>query len=668
LNEKRERGIALSGGAGIRMSRMRNGLLNGEELRSSLRRRLERGSAVPLRKGPACVAHSLAVILLLFSLFAAASPWPLSHLNPNAPQLRGQTFNVKDYGAKGNSRVSNHGSMDRGSATLTCPDCSFTNADVGKKVYVYGASSAPYAVSLGTNIQGVSSPASATLAAPATQSSSGALVQIVGTNDTEAILAARDAACAAATVTNPAVLSFPTGGVYSLNGKVIRPCSYLRITGAGTILQVSLASGRSAGQGGSVIVFPGSSTGRWCNGGTMSPGSNVLRYGNQGDTPCNFTRADVGSGVIVVYADQNYLPLYATIRNYVSDTQVILNRPAQTAVPVTSSGFGKVGTFVQIGGTPIANIEIDHLTLMNVTTAYPPDRILGIGIVAFGADNSSFKQNVRVHDLTVMTASINCLGGNNGVLDQFSFQHNTLIGCADAAIYVAGASSRGIVSNNTIENVDFPGLAPNAIGQVLQMGILVKNASNVIFANNTVHIDTGEGGIMFGDFPQFRNEVQNNTITVTSQRNAVVGIGGNTGDHILLTGNRIECQAPGKGIWFYSNAVSNIEVTGNIIRNCTAAIKFDGTGSGIGPISLKLSANQIMECHDGIRLEGVGGVNVVENNKLRGCSGLPWLVVGSQRGSITYFTADNATDNSSAGSPKFDNSVRRLPKGKSPPQ
>jgi hypothetical protein len=622
-------------------------------------------------KSPTCaVARALALIVMLLALGPPLAARPRSRPHVYEPQVLAQTFNVRDYGAKGDSRISTHGSINSGSSTLTCAECSFTNTDIDKKIYVYGASSAPDALSLDSTIQRVLSPTSVILVAAATQSTSGALIQVVGTNDTQAILAARDAACASATPSKPAVLLFPTGGVYTLNGKVIEPCSNLRITGPGTILQANLNAGRAAGQGNPVIVFPGSSTGRFCSGGTMTPGSNVLRYGSQGDRPCNFTPADVGYGVVVVYADRNYLPLYTTIRTYINSTQVILDRPAQTAVPVTNSGFGKVGTLVEIGATAISNVEIDNLTLMNVTTAYPPGHTLGIGIVAFGANSSSVKQNVRVHDLTVMTASINCLGGVNGVLDQYEFHQNTLIGCADASMYVAGCNSRGIVSNNTIVNTSFPGLAPNVMGRVLHTGIFVKNASNVTFANNTIHIDTGEGGILFGDWPQFHDQVQNNMITLASPGSTVIGIGGNTGDHLVLTGNQIECQASlGRGFWFYSTAVSNLEVTGNLIRNCPVGIRVDGTGSGVGPAGLKLKGNNIYGCREGIVLEHVGGVNVVENNRLSGCSGdLPWIVRDSQSGSVTYFTGDNATDDSNPMPPKFDPSVRRLPKGARPPQ
>jgi len=618
--------------------------------------------------------HTHPVILLAVCRFVTAGAWLTSGINcVNALQLPAQTFNVTVYGAKGDSRVSTQGSMSGGSPTLTCPDCAFTQSDVGKKVYVYGANNAPNALSLGTSIQGRLSPSTAALAAPATQSTSGALVQIVGTDDTRALLAARDAACAAATSSNPAILFFPSSGVYTLN-KPLEPCSNLQITGSGTILQTTILGGAASGQGASVIAFPKSLTGRWCSGGTMRPGSDVLDYGIQGDRPCNFTPGDVGSRVVVQYAGPNYLPLYATITSDVSNSEVILDQPAQTAVParVANLRFGNVGTFMQVGTTSISNVEIHDLTLMNVSTAYPlPGRTLGVGIIAFGADPSSLKQNIRVHHLTVMTASNNCLGGVNGFLDQYSFQYNTLIGCADASIYASGWNSGGNVSNNIIENVHFPGLASKVMGQVLVTGILVKNASDVTFANNRIDVNVGHAGIAFGDHPQFQDQVLNNTITVAAEGHNVVGIIGNIGDHILLRGNQIECRNPQQslGIWFYSNAVTNIEATGNVIRNCKSAISFSfvAMDTAAGPANVKVQDNQITACDGGIILDSVGGVNVVKNNKLRACSGSPWAVRRSQSGSTTYFYDDNDSDNGAAAA-KFDNSVHRLPKGASPPQ
>jgi hypothetical protein len=581
------------------------------------------------------------------------NPWA------NSTEVQTRTFNVRDYGAKGDSRASIEGSMSSGSAMLRCLDCSFSDLDVGKKVYVYGADAAPYALSLGTLIQQVMGPNSARLADPATQSISHALVQIVGTNDTTAILRARRTACNAAMISSTATLFFPTG-VYAID-EHIEPCSNLRMTGGGTILQTRLVEGSAAGQGGSVIVFPKSPTGRWCTGATMDAGSNVLRYGSQGDRPCNFSPADVGSRVTVHFAGESYLPLYATIQKFNSNTEVVLDRPAGTTVPITNSGFDKVGESAQIGTTAISNVEIDHLTLMNVSTAYPPGSHLGVGIVAFGSDPSSLKQNIHVHDLTIMTASINCLGGVNGFLDQYWFQDNKLIGCADASMYVAGWNSRGTVSNNTIDNFAFPGLPTEIIGRVLHMGILVKSSSNVTFTNNTIHIRAYQGAIVFGDHLEFRDQIENNTITVVAQSNAVIGIEGNYGSQLRITGNRIECQSqPSAGILFYSNAVNNIEVERNAVRNCTAGIKFDGRGTGMGPTDLKIRANHVVNCRDGVRLESTGGSNLIESNKLTHCSGLPWLVTGSQNGATTYFSTDNVVEGSQGARPNFDTSVRRV--------
>src|ERR1700674_3559805 len=129
-------------------------------------------SVMSVHKPPCGTVQSrgLVVIVLALNLLLAARSWSLSSLYTNGPQLPPQSFNVQDYGAKGNSsHVSTRGSMNSGSATLTCPDCYFSNADVGKKVYIYGASSAADALSLGSNIQSIQSSTSATLATPATR-------------------------------------------------------------------------------------------------------------------------------------------------------------------------------------------------------------------------------------------------------------------------------------------------------------------------------------------------------------------------------------------------------------------------------------------------------------------------------------------------------------------
>jgi hypothetical protein len=592
---------------------------------------------------------------------------PVTSLHATPSNQRAGIFDIRRYGAKGNSQVAIEGSIVAGSKILKCADCSLSAIDKGRKIFVYGASNAQDALSLATTVEDVTDAGTATLADAATQTVSHSLVQILGANDTNAVLLARRAACrAGATGTASVSLTF-AAGVYAID-KPIEPCSNLRITGGGTILQTKLVEGEAAGQGSSVIVFPPSPTGRWCSGGSMTLGSNVLKYGEQGDRPCNFSKTDAGSRVVVQYAGLKYLPLYASISKYVSPTEVLLDQPAATTVPVTDSGFDKVGTFVQIGTTPITNVEIDHLTLMNVSAAYPKHATLGVGIVAFGADPTSIKQNVRVNNLRIVTASVNCLGGNNGFLDQFWFENNTLVGCADAAMYVAGWNSRGLVSNNTIENIDFPGLPPATIGRVLHTGILVKNASNVVFENNTIDIRAIQAGIVFGDHPQFLDRVQNNRIKVTAQDRSALGIKGNTGKLLVISGNHIECRGQQSlGVFFYSNSVSGVEVVGNEILNCGNGVKFEARDSNFGPSGIRVKNNYIVNCQDGVRFERLGGINALEDNKLSGCAGLPWLVMDSQKGSVTYFSAGNVNGGND-NLPFFDHSVKRLPKGVKPPE
>src|SRR5579875_408437 len=600
------------------------------------------------------------------ALFLASSLFLMPTVHARYVNQRAATFDVRRFGARGDSRISSPASMTAGSNILRCPDCLFTAADFGRKVYVYGASNALNALSHASTFQEVIDSGTARLADAATQTTSRALAQIVGSDDTNAVLLARRAACrAGARSSEPVWLIFPPG-VYAID-KQIEPCSNLRMTGGGTILQTKLVDGEAAGQGSSVIVFPPSPTGRWCSGGTMRAGSNTLRYGEQGDRPCRFSPKDVGEHLVVQYAGPNYLPLYAKVGNYISPTEILLDQSAATTVPVTDSGFDKVGTFVQIGTTSIVNVEIDHLTLTNVSTAYPPHATLGVGVVAFGADQSSLKQNVRVDNVDIITASINCLGGNNGFLDQFWFENNTLTGCADAAMYVAGWNSRGTISNNAIDNLAFPGLPPHVIGRVLHTGILVKNASNVLFENNRIDINAIQAGIVFGDHPQFLDRVQNNHIKVMAQDRAALGIEGNTGKQLVISGNHIECYGQQSlGVLFYSNAVSDIEVTGNEILNCGNGVKFEARGSEFGPSRIKVKNNYIANCQDGVRFERLGGVNALEGNRLSGCAGLPWLVMDSQNGSLTYFSGNVTGGNDNL--PFLDRSVKRLSKDANAPQ
>src|SRR5260221_9877283 len=71
-----------------------------------------------------------AVCLLAGSLLAHAADAPVER----------PTINVKDFGAKGDCRRAMDGVMNKGSAVLTSTSAHFTAEDVGKPIYVLGAS------------------------------------------------------------------------------------------------------------------------------------------------------------------------------------------------------------------------------------------------------------------------------------------------------------------------------------------------------------------------------------------------------------------------------------------------------------------------------------------------------------------------------------------------
>lgn len=108
-----------------------------------------------------------------------------------------KAFNVKDYGALGSGRISRKGSSTASSAIITCSDCNFASADVGKIIRVDQAGTA-----LGTKfrevvstIASVQSSTQATMATTAGRTASSLRVTI-GTSDDTAIQNAVNAAAA----------------------------------------------------------------------------------------------------------------------------------------------------------------------------------------------------------------------------------------------------------------------------------------------------------------------------------------------------------------------------------------------------------------------------------------------------------------------------------------
>ncbi len=127
-------------------------------------------------------------------------------------KVKQTVYNVRDYGATGNTRIVADGAITSGLKVLTSLTANFTTADIGKLITVKGAGVA--GAILGTSIASFNSSTSVTLTASAGSTVSAA-VTIYGTDD----LAAINLAIAAATPTGGTVF-FPPGG-YGITGSIV---------------------------------------------------------------------------------------------------------------------------------------------------------------------------------------------------------------------------------------------------------------------------------------------------------------------------------------------------------------------------------------------------------------------------------------------------------------
>jgi hypothetical protein len=155
--------------------------------------------------------------------------------------LNGERVNVKEFGAKGDARHSNNAGMTSGSPKLSCSDCNFTSADVGKTVSVKGAgaSGAP----LITTITSISSSTTAILKANASVTISSKRV-IIGSLETTAIGNAKTAATGR-------TLYFPTGSYLiratATGGGALAISSNTVVIGDGAIIYLIGSDGQDIG-------------------------------------------------------------------------------------------------------------------------------------------------------------------------------------------------------------------------------------------------------------------------------------------------------------------------------------------------------------------------------------------------------------------------------------
>lgn len=162
---------------------------------------------------------------LVFARSDGDGVWRLYATSENRPGAQYGIFNVEDYGAIGDGRVVSSCSITSGAAALTNAGAVFTTADIGKRIAVGGAGAS--GVDLVTSIIAYVSATQVTLAANAGTTKSANAYVMLGTDNTAAIHAARDAAKVAG-----GIVHFGTGTFVSGPLK-FNSCTSVHIHGVG---------------------------------------------------------------------------------------------------------------------------------------------------------------------------------------------------------------------------------------------------------------------------------------------------------------------------------------------------------------------------------------------------------------------------------------------------
>lgn len=479
-------------------------------------------------------------------------------------------------------------------------------------------------LALYTTVASFTNSSTVTLSAAPSKTVSSAMAQVVGHTDNRvAIQNTFNAACAAATESNPATVTFPAG-IYGFFSSLYIPnsCSYVTITGnnEATLMAEPIASMEPTsvhyGQGGGLIGFgvgataPGRATAQLSDNTTIEAGHNVLSC-----VGCQFRSSDVGKPLWLAYAAGEGEPLVTTITGmsgtpnssgiYPSAT---LANDATISLPLVARGEG--GPLVVIGYQWMDNLNFGDISLMNIGFWFHPQYTLpGIPLINLGEAGTNPKKNLTFHDTTITSATNGCMA-NNGPLTYFTVENITCRGGTDGAIFFAGDSNNGTITNISVSNLGYPTITP------LSNGILTDNLNHSTISNATVHCDCLFTTMEVGDYANFNLTVENSLFD--GNNSTPVGFGSNITGALTVQNSTIE------NVPFAfrldnvaAQSLNGITLTGNTILNAGSAYwSVDGSGSGYGPANITFENNNAQVTGNAITALNTGGTNNFSNNTL----------------------------------------------------
>lgn len=273
---------------------------------------------------------------------------------------------------------------------------------------------------------------------------------------------------------------------------------------------------------------------------------------------------------------------------------------------------GWTGTRVISVGTPkrpISNIEIDHLHVMNNGDQWAHASI-GQPILMTGATMDYVVTDFHLHHVTLSTKSYNGYS-NGGVLDRFSIHHLVIPETAKEAIYLAGRSSNGTVSDNRLSTTINPAIS--------NIGIAGKNLRNVKILRNMI---AGKFwcGIGLFRFPEEDVLIEGNVCSFTPHPHAANGICADRGARITVARNTVENAGTGIGFRGSDTALCEIVIRENTVRNTPrgyAILVVGGDEPTRGPRNVAVVGNTLLNNANGIDAWNVTGNSRIAGNRIQ---------------------------------------------------
>jgi hypothetical protein len=285
------------------------------------------------------------------------------------------------------------------------------------------------------------------------------------------------------------------------------------------------------------------------------------------------------------------------------------------ATPILAGGWSP-HRLVDVGishGTVI-DVEIDHLQVQTNGNKWI-QHSLGQSLIETGPTSDFAVEDFKLHDVTFTSLNFG-LYSNGGRLTGFNISHNVMTEVAKEGIYLAGAPSNGVVSNNQIATDIHP--------SVSNIGIEIKNGNNLEISTNIIK-GSFYACIASNTFPESNITVANNQCIFSGSSNVADGIGFDHGTNISIKNNVIKGYRA-YGITFRGSdtAISGIQVLDNTIQNGKggAAISIVSTPKDPmnGPAGLTVSNNSLIDnisVGSIIELVNIKGHNTVAHNKIR---------------------------------------------------